>query len=310
MSAITKGTKFPAELEREMFNLVKGKSSVAAMAAAEPIPFKGKDIFTFSFDDDVSIVGEGANKPAGGATVAPVQIRPIKVVYQSRVNEEFMYAAEEERMDTLRDFSEGFARKMAAAVDIMTMHGKDPKTGLASQIIGNNHLDYLVPHYKTGVNAIAFNPASDDPVAKLNAAIDKIDDPNGIILGGTIRGKIAALTTASGGKQPVYPEFNFGGYPDRLGNCKLDVNKTVEAKSSGVYAYVGDWATFRWGYAKELPLEVIEYGDPDGAGVDLKRANQVLLRSEAFVGWGFLDPAAFALVGSPTGATGATGATA
>lgn len=310
MSAITKGTKFPAELEREIFNLVKGKSSLAAMAAAEPIPFDGKDIFTFSFDNDVSIVGEGANKPAGDATMTPVQIRPIKVVYQSRVNEEFMYAAEEVRMDTLRSFGEGFARKMASGLDIMAMHGRDPKTGLASQIIGNNHLDYLIPHYNTGSNAIAYTAGTDDPVAKLNAAIEKVDDPNGIILGGTIRGYIAGLMTASGGKQPAYPEFNFGGHPERLGNSKLDVNKTVEDKTSGVYAYVGDWTTFRWGYAKELPLEVIEYGDPDGAGVDLKRANQVLLRSEAFVGWGFLDPAAFALVGSPSGATGATGATA
>lgn len=311
MSAIQMGTKFPVELEREIFNKVRGKSSVAAMADAEPIPFTGKEVFTFDFDSDVSVVGEGGNKPAGDAKAEPVIIRPVKVVYQSRVTNEFMYAAEEERMNILKEFGDGFARKIAAGLDKMSLHGVNPATGLkATGTIANNYMDYVVANYATGANVIAYNGTTDDPVAKINAAIAKIDDPNGIILGSTIRGKIADLKATSGGNVPAYPEFNFGGYPERLGASKLDVNKTVEANSSGVYAYVGDWNAFRWGYAKELPIEVIEYGDPDGAGVDLKKVNQVLIRSEAFIGWGFLNAADFALVGSPSGATGATGASA
>ncbi len=43
---------------------------------------------------------------------------------------------------------------------------------------------------------------------------------------------------------------------------------------------------FQWGYAKEIPLEVIKYGDPDGSGKDLKNYNQVYLRSETYLGWG------------------------
>lgn len=303
MSAIEKSTKFPAELEAEIFNTVKGKSSLAAMSEAEPIPFKGKDIFTFSMDNDVSVVGEGAVKPAGDATIAPVQIRPIKVVYQSRVNEEFMYAAEEEQMDVLRTFGEGFARKMAAALDIMALHGKDPKTGnLASGTIGNNYLAYVVGNYNSGSNAVQYDATK--PIERLNTAIGKVTDPNGIILGTTLRTAIANLKGS--GSQPAYPEFNFGGAPAALGACKLDVNSTVEAKSSTLKAIVGDFNAFRWGYAKELPLEIIRYGNPDGGSYDLKQVNQVLLRSEAYVGWGFLDPAAFAIVGSISGVTGVT----
>ena len=41
---------------------------------------------------------------------------------------------------------------------------------------------------------------------------------------------------------------------------------------------------------------VIEYGNPDGGSYDLKQANQVLLRSEAWIGWGILDANAFCLV--------------
>ena len=184
MSAIQMGTKFPVELEREIFNKVRGKSSVAAMADAEPIPFTGKEVFTFDFDSDVSVVGEGGNKPAGDAKAEPVIIRPVKVVYQSRVTNEFMYAAEEERMNILKEFGDGFARKIAAGLDKMSLHGVNPATGLkATGTIANNYMDYVVANYATGANVIAYNGTTDDPVAKINAAIAKIDDPNGIILG-------------------------------------------------------------------------------------------------------------------------------
>ena len=86
MSALEQGTLFPKELVTEMFSKVKGHSTLAKMAGQEAIPFAGKDYFTFSLDSDVSIVGESAAKPAGDASVTPVTVKPIKVVYQSRVS--------------------------------------------------------------------------------------------------------------------------------------------------------------------------------------------------------------------------------
>ena len=109
--SISKGTMFPPQLAAEIFNKVKGHSSLAMMTPSEPIPFNGKDIFTFSLDHEIAIVGENAAKPAGGATMTPVQIRPVKVVYQSRVSDEFMLAAEEAQLDTLRAFVDGFSAK-------------------------------------------------------------------------------------------------------------------------------------------------------------------------------------------------------
>ena len=43
-------------------------------------------------------------------------------------------------------------------------------------------------------------------------------------------------------------------------------------------------------------MEIIEYGDPDGTGRDLKAYNEILLRTEAYIGWGILDEKAFARV--------------
>lgn len=39
-------------------------------------------------------------------------------------------------------------------------------------------------------------------------------------------------------------------------------------------------------------MEKIEYGDPDGQG-DLKRTNQIVLRAEAYIGCGIIDPESF-----------------
>ena len=78
----------------------------------------------------------------------------------------------------------------------------------------------------------------------------------------------------------------------------VDVNSTVSYNTATDMAIVGDFQNaFKWGYAEKIPLEIIEYGDPDGQG-DLKRKNQIVLRSEAYIGWGILDAASFRLITS------------
>ena len=295
MSALSKSTLFPATIEQKMFNLVRGKSSLAKMAGQEPLQFNGKDIFTFSFDHKIAVVGENAAKPAGDATIGVVQIRPVKVVYQSRVSDEFMYAAEEVGLRYLEEFAAGFATRLAEGFDEMAMHGVNPYSGTAATgTIGNNHLDYIIANYASGANIITYGHDSSAADVNIDEALALIDNPTGIILGKTIRTAIAGLTTTGGATK--YPEFAWGATPSSLGGMTLDSNKTVEVNSSDARAYVGDWRAFRWGIAKQLPLEVIEYGDPDGAGVDLKNVNQVLLRSEAYIGWAFINPADFAEV--------------
>lgn len=290
MSAVAMSTLFPKELANEMFSKVKGHSSLAKMANQEAIPFVGKDYFVFSLDSDISVVGEGGAKPAGDATVSSVTVKPIKVVYQSRVNDEFVYAAEERRMQYLKDFADGFAKKLAAGLDKMAMHGVNPASGEASAIIGNNYIDYVA-----SATAITYNGSTPD--ANLESAIQVLETneyaPSGIILSPVMRAALGAMTTNNGAK---YPAFQFGGTGD-LGGIPVDSNITVgSASGSNDRALVGDFSAFKWGIAKDIPLEVIEYGNPDGGSYDLKQANQVLLRSEAWIGWGILDANAFCLV--------------
>ena len=299
MAVVNMSTKFPAQLVSEMFNLVKGKSSVAKMSGAAPIPFVGTDIFTFNFSNKLSVVGESGQKPAGDAAVGTVQIRPIKVVYQARFSDEFMYAGEEYRLNTLRAFADGFARILASGIDEMVLHGVNPATGSSSAVIGNNHADYVINAYSSNANTETWTSGTNSPIDKLEAVLAKIPEANGIIMGPTMRTAIAGIKETSSSTVPTYAAFQFGGAPDSLGACKLDINTTVEANSSKDRAFVANWDAFKWGFAKELPLEIIEYGNPDGGSYDLKNVNQILLRSEAFVGWGFIDPSQFGRVVAP-----------
>ena len=74
---LSKGTLFPAELVTEMINLVRGKSSLARLSGARPIPFNGETLFTFNLDSEVDIVAENGAKGNGGGTIGTKSIQPI-----------------------------------------------------------------------------------------------------------------------------------------------------------------------------------------------------------------------------------------
>ena len=293
-NAVARGSLFPAELVPGFLNLVKGHSALAAMCGSEPIPFNGKEYFTFNMDNDIDVVAEAGAKSAGGGQVGSKTIVPIKVEYGMRVSDEFIYGSDEVALDILKSFSEGWAAKLARGFDIMAMHGVNPRTGnAASGTIGNNHLDYAAG---TSITYLGSSSTADENVEAAIAGVNAYDyDVSGAVMGSTIRVALAALKDSD--QRPVFPELAWGGKPATLRGLKVDFNgPTVEFNSAKARAYVGDFVNcFKWGIAKEMPIEVIQYGNPDNdaeAG-DLKGHNQVYIRGEAYVGWGILDGNAF-----------------
>ena len=108
---------FDAVLVKDLMNKVKGKSSLAVLSGQTPIPFNGLKEFIFSMDNEIDIVAENGKKSEGGITVDPVKIVPIKFEYGARVSDEFLYATEEEQLDILTAFNNGFAAKVAKGFD-------------------------------------------------------------------------------------------------------------------------------------------------------------------------------------------------
>lgn len=284
---------FNPELTTELFSKVKGASTLAKLSGSEPIPFSGLDVFTFSMDGEASIVGEGGEKPAGEAEFGKVTIAPVKVIYQHRVTDEFVRLATEKQLPYMHAFTDGFSKKIARAIDIMSFHGMNPATGAASALIGTNHFDAAV------TAAVTYDASAPDE--NIDSAVQVIQTAGGDISGIAMNpafGAALGAMKASGTGLPIYPEYRFGGNPGTFGGLRADINNTVSfgaaaSASAKDRAIIGDFANaVRWGYAEQISFEVIRFGDPDGQG-DLKRTNQVCLRSEAYIGWGILSPSSF-----------------
>ena len=291
---LSKGSLFPEELIPEFIQKTKGASALANLCAATPIPFNGMKEFTFQLDKEIDVVAENGAKTKGGATISPVTIVPIKVEYGCRISDEFMYAAQDAKMDYLRAFSEGFARKVARGIDLMAFHGINPRTGSASNVIGTNHFD-------SKVTQVVTIDDGDKPDSNIESAIALVqgsdNDVTGLVMAPAFRSSLAAQTTSDGAR--LYPELAWGNNPGTINGLRAESNSTLSANSSLDRALVGDFQNcFRWGYAKQIPIEVIQYGNPDNDSTlgDLKGHNQIYLRGEMYIGWGILDPTAFAFV--------------
>lgn len=289
---VTRGTLLEPETVAEIFSQVAGHSSLAKLSAQQPVAFNGNDYFVFSMDDEAAIVGEGEAKQRGHAALGKVTMRPVKIEYGARFSDEFVYGTREKKLEVLRAFAAGCAVKFARAIDIMGFHGMNPRTGEVSTQLGTNYIDYAVS--QTG-NTVTL-AVETDPEAYLEEAVGKLGEFSNT--GFALSKKIATLLSkmkVNGVSQ--YPEFKLGANPGNLGGTNCDVNTTVTFGGGGNLAYVGDFSkAFKWGYAKQLPLEVIQYGDPDNTGRDLKGHNEVYLRTEAYIGFAVLANGAFAAI--------------
>lgn len=291
-----RGTLFDPVLVTDLVNKVRGKSSLAVLSQQEPVPFNGKKEFVFTMDSEIDVVAESGKKSHGGISLAPRTIVPIKVEYGARVSDEFKYATEEERIDILKAFNDGFAKKLARGLDLMSFHGVNPRTGATSTVIGDNNFDTAVTQ---GVEAPLGMESANGIIESAVALVDD-EEITGMAIAPSLRSALAGQTRADG--SPMFPELAWGNAPETINGLRTQVNKTVsDMATNNERAYIGNFQEgFKWGYAKEIPLEIIPYGDPDNSGYDLQGYNQVYLRAEAYIGWGILVPEAFARVTEAT----------
>lgn len=295
MATLKQGELFKPELVKQMFSKVRGRSTLAKLSNQTPIPFAGVEQFIFNLDGNAEIVGEGGLKSANDATITSKVIKPIKFVYQARITDEFKYASEEKQIEYISLFADGFAKKIAEGFDIAAIHGLEPKSLTNASFRNINSFDGTVT-----ANVVKYDATKpDDNIEQaVKQVVAKGGEVTGLALSTALGGALGSLKDTS--KNYIFPEFRFGQNPDSFFGMKSDINKTltiVGGTAKTDHAIVGDFQNmFKWGYAENVPLEIIEYGDPDGSGRDLKAYNEILLRAEAFIGWGILDTDAFARV--------------
>lgn len=286
-TVLSMGNLFDPKLVTDLFNRVKGKSSVAALCAQEPVKFTGNKYFVFSMDAEVDLLAENQKRGPGGISLEPVKVLPMEIEYGARISEAFMSASEEEQLDILEAFLVGFSAKAARGLDIMAFHGKNPRSGAASALI--------TKHFGMIEQTVPYNAAKPDECVDDAVALVGDWDVTGLAMSKTMASAMGKMRTNSGDK--MYPGLSWGGDPGEVNGVKTSVNSTVSFGNSDTRAIVGDFANcFKWGYAKEVKMEIIPYGDPDNTGIDLKGSGQIYLRCTASIGFGILAEDAFARV--------------
>ena len=292
----TSGITLPRNIAEGMFKKAATGSAIAALSGAEPQQFGEVSYMTLTGRPKAELVGEGAPKADTNATFGTKLATPHKFQVTMRFNEEVQWADEAYQLGVLRTLAEEGGLALARALDLGGFHGINPRTGLAaaSIVVGDR--------IATTTNSVEITTATlttPDTVIEQAAGLVIADGylPTGIAFDPTYSWTVATARYADGRKK--YPELGFGANISSFEGLPAFSSSTVsglpEAANTNVKAIVGQWDAFRWGVQKDIPVEFIKYGDPDGLG-DLKRQNQIALRAEIVYGWAVMDLDAFATV--------------
>lgn len=249
------------------------------------------EFFDLSARTKGEIVGEAAAKSPTPTNHPLRHIRTTKIQYTERLSQEFLLMDEQKQLGIIEQLARKWmAKDFLHDLDTVIIHGVNPLTGEAATSvqdwIGKSGSSILVP--STGTTADAIN-------TDLKNAIAAVDgDVTGIAFSNSAASKLASLS--DNGIQ-VYPSLGkFGLNVETFEGINAAKSKEV-GDYGGTQLVVGDWNALRWGIAREMPVELIQFGDPDGQG-DLKRYNQVALRFEVIFGFGIANPNALAIVKS------------
>lgn len=282
----------PHDVASGMIRKAQDGSAIAKLAPSEAFRFGNTDFVTINGVPKAQFVDEGGEKASTTAGFDFVTAKPRKAQVTMRFNQEVMWADEDHQLGVLDTLASLGAEAMARAIDLGTIHGLNPHTGVA--------LSGSPASMAASAKTIT---AGADPDLDIEAAIGLLitDDqlPTGIAFDPSLAYSLSTQRDAQGKK--VNPEMSlnpraltsYAGLSAAVGDT---VSATREATvATKVRAVVGDFsAGVRWGVARTLPVELIQYGDPDGQG-DLKALNQIALRLETVFVW-YVDPAAFSVI--------------
>jgi HK97 family phage major capsid protein len=293
----TSGITLPKNIADGMFKKAQQGSAIAALSGAEPQQFGEVTYMTLTGRPKAELVAEGADKADTNATFGTKIATPHKFQVTMRFNEEVQWADEAYQLGVLQALADEGGLALARALDLGGFHGINPRTGaVAASIVAGDRI-------ATTTNSVEITTATlttPDIVIEQAAGLVIADGyvPNGIAFDPTYSWTVATSRYADGRKK--FPELGFGQNVSSFEGLPAFSSSTVSgapeiASASGVKAIVGQWDAFRWGVQKNIPVELIRYGDPDGLG-DLKRKNQIALRAEVVYGWAVMDLDAFATV--------------
>lgn len=289
MPATTGKVKLPMSVVTELINKAKNTSTIAALSAAQPVTFADQTHLVFNPTSEAEVVAEGAKKGAYEIVLKPVEGKRFKVVTTTRVSDELKWADEDNQLEIIKNIQADQNAALGRALDYVVYHAINPKSGGA--------LDGFTSLVSGASSVTSTGSLIDDIDAMTDAVIDY--DINGFAMSRKLASDLRKLRVPSTGMR-LFPEVplslavsNFDGIPAAASGT---VDGRLAKTSTKVRGIVGDFSLIRWGLVRDIWSEIIEYGDPDNTGIDLKGSNQVAYRTEAVYAYAVLDPKGFAVL--------------
>lgn len=282
----------PRNIADGMITKTQTTSTVAKLSGAEPQKFGEVEYLTFDTFPRAEFVEEGANKASTSGGFGSVTAKPHKAQVTMRFNEEVQWLDEDYQLDVLSQLSQKGSEALSRALDLGLYHRIQPLTGAVISGWDN----YLTATTKSVENAAGaeLDQVIREAVGLLVNDEDEPITPTGLALDPSTVWALGNLQTKNADGSPSgvqrYPSLGLGTDIQSFLGLNTAVGNTVSGKPeaavpTGVQAIVGDFTNgVRWGIQRNLPVELIRFGDPDGQG-DLKRKNQIALRLEIVFGW-------------------------
>lgn len=293
MAILTTGDlTIPTQILDPWLGKVKYGSAVAALSNSIPMKFGKGEAFIFDIGE-AEYVGEGADKGSTVFTKTVQNTNPFKFHKTVRWNDEVMWADEDHQLHVVSQILDLIQPALSRALDFGIFHGINPT--------GGTPVAAMTQKLSATTNSVEI-ATGDKPYANIDAADTLVlaDGfvPSDLAMDPSFAASFNSLRTTEGVK--LYPELKLSTEVGNMEGHRSSVSRTVgaagvAAAATNVKAFVGDFSAIRWGIQRQIGLEVIQFGDPDGQG-DLKRKNQVAFRAEVVYGWGIADPNAFAKI--------------
>lgn len=291
MANDTSKVVLPRSVVTTLLNKVRDTSTIAALSPSEPQKFDDKTYLVFNPTAEAEVVAEGAKKGAYDISTTPIVAKRAKVVTTTRVSDELRWADEDNQLEIIENILADQTAAIGRALDYIIYHAVNPKDGSA-----------LSGYTALTADAKAVT-ATDSPVDDIDSLTDKLIDYeiNGFALSRGFASDLRKLRVPSTGMR-LYPEIPLSLNVGNIDGIPAATSGTVNGKLADtptkVLAIMGDFGAIKWGMVRDMYSEVIEYGDPDNTGNDLKGYNQVAYRTEAVLAYAVLDPTAFAVLKS------------
>lgn len=289
MAMDTTKIKLPVEVTQAIINKVGNTSTIAALSPSTPQLFLNEDYIVFNGAAEAEVVAEGQQKSSYEQTASSITGKKFKVQCTTRVTEELKWADEDNRLEIISSIQEDQTKAIARALDYVIYHAINPKTGTS-----------LDGYTALTASAVTVQDSGDD-IANVDALADAVNEYeiNGVALSRTWASRLRKLRVPATGMR-FYPEIPINLAAGTLDGIPAATSTTVDGKkatgATKVLGIMGDYSLIKWGMIRDIWAEVIQYGDPDQTGVDLKAHNQIAYRTEAMFSYAVLDPKAFAVL--------------